>query len=133
LRLLLVEDEPFIALDLELMASEQGHQVVGVAADSSSALSLAAAHRPDAAFVDINLRDGRTGVEICRRLVAEHGLKAVFITGNAEQAPADLAGALALVEKPYTADLIDAVLGLLQASLSDREPPQGRPGLRLPA
>lgn len=132
MRLLLIEDEPFIALDLELIASAHGHEVVGVAADAAAALVLAEQFQPHAALVDINLRDGRTGVDVCRRLVAAHDLKAAFVTGNAEEAPDDLAGALALVEKPYSESLIAAALGLLERAVQGAAQDFLVPGMRLP-
>lgn len=113
MRLLLVEDEAFIAVDLELAVAAAGHEVAGVAVDTRQALEIAARERPDAALVDVNLADGRTGVALCRRLVQEYGLRAAFLTGNPEQVPEDRAGALALMEKPYSPERLSSVLSLL--------------------
>ena len=113
-RLLLVEDEPFIALDLEMLSTSAGHAVVGVADTFDTAVELAAAETPDAALVDINLRDGFSGVQVARALCGGRGLPVCFITGNAEQVPPDFAGALAVLEKPFTQEGVEEVLNILR-------------------
>jgi two-component system, response regulator PdtaR len=110
MRVLLVEDEPFIALDLELLVQAEGHEVVGVADAHDEAVSLAQAARPDAALIDVNLRDGLTGPAICRVLTSDYGVRSAFVTGNSEHLPPDRAGALAVVDKPFTPQEIAAVL-----------------------
>jgi CheY-like chemotaxis protein len=78
-RLLIVEDEPFIAMDLEAIAAARGHEVVGVAASLDEAFDQSRSFHPDAAFVDINLSDGFTGVDVARQLVRE-GVRVGFVT-----------------------------------------------------
>ena len=114
MRLLLVEDEPFIALDLQMLSTSAGHEVVGVADSLESALHLAAARHPDAALVDINLRDGLSGLRICEALSGGGRMAVGFVTGNAEQVPADFAGALAVLEKPFTQEGVQEILGVLR-------------------
>jgi CheY-like chemotaxis protein len=111
-RLLIVEDEPFIAMDLEMIAEARGHEVVGVASSMSEAVDRFADSHPEAAFVDINLSDGFTGVDVARRLALE-GVRVGFVTGNLEQAPEDLAGAAGAVEKPFSDESIAELLRVL--------------------
>ena len=80
---LIVEDEIFVALDLERILTDAGYGVVGIAADRESA--IAAASQCSFAFVDINLRDGPTGPEIAKRMAADFGVKVVFVTANPAQ------------------------------------------------
>lgn len=96
---LIVEDEIFVALDLERILTDAGYQVTGIAADRASA--LAAAPGAEFAFVDINLRDGPTGPEIGAALARDHGVKVVFVTANPGQIglPCD---ALGYVRKPFS-------------------------------
>ena len=115
MRLLLVEDEPFIALDLQMLSTSAGHEVVGVADTFDTALDLAMTQHPDAALVDINLRDGFTGFRISQALSGQ-GRIVGFVTGNAEQVPADFAGALAVLEKPFTQQGVEEILGVLQSA-----------------
>ncbi|HTI66185.1 MAG TPA: response regulator [Caulobacteraceae bacterium] len=116
MRLLLVEDEPFIALDLQLLSTAAGHEVVGVADCFDSALALAASAEPDAVLVDINLRDGFSGVRIARALTGRGQVAVGFVTGNAEQIPPDFAGALAVLEKPFTQAGVEEILDILQTA-----------------
>ncbi len=111
MKILLVEDEPFIALDLRSIVAALGHEVVGVADSLTLALQLAEATHPEAAFIDMNLRDGFTGLEVARQLAGRFGVRFGFVTGNAEQLYKDPSGAVAVVEKPFTdediADLLE--------------------------
>jgi len=125
LRLIVIEDEPFIALDLQTLAMAAGHEVLGVADSLIDAVDLASRRAPEAALVDLNLRDGMTGVEISRRL-ANSGVAVGFITGNAEEIPADFAGAVAVVEKPFTPDGVQELLDLLQSTVGGGAPPPQR-------
>ncbi len=127
MRLLLVEDEPFIALDLELLSTSAGHEVVGVADSLDTAIALARSAEPQAALVDINLRDGFSGVQVSQVLSREGGVCVAFITGNAEQIPPDFAGAVAVLEKPFTQAGVQEMLGLLQSACDGEAPSVGEP------
>ena len=123
MRLLIVEDEPFIAMDLEAIAAARGHEVVGVAASMDEAFDQSRSFHPDAAFVDINLSDGFTGVDVARQLARE-GVRVGFVTGNLEQAPPDFAGARGAVEKPFNDESIAELLRVLDPAT------EGTNGLR---
>ena len=125
MRLILVEDEPFIALDLEFLVKAAGHEVAGVAESLPRALELAARVHPEAALVDINLRDGLTGPEIARRLSGEQGVAVGFLTGNAAQVPTDFAGAIAVVDKPFNRQGVEEILGVLQQARAFGQPNAG--------
>jgi CheY-like chemotaxis protein len=102
LRILVVEDEILIALELESLLQDLGHDVVGIAASSKDALSLGRDLKPDLAFVDIHLSDGPSGVDVARHLSSEHGVTVLFMTANAKRIPEDFAGAWGVIAKPYT-------------------------------
>ena len=109
MRILLVEDEPLIAIDLEAILNRMGHEVVGVADTRDEAVRMAGDTKPDAALIDLKLRDGFTGLEIARRLKNELGLYCAFITGNSEQIAK---GEFVIVSKPFTAATIESALPL---------------------
>jgi CheY-like chemotaxis protein len=102
LRILVVEDEILIALELESLLQDLGHDVVGIAASSDDALALGRDLKPDLAFVDIHLADGPTGVDVARELASEHQVTVLFMTANAKRIPEDFAGAWGVIAKPYT-------------------------------
>jgi CheY-like chemotaxis protein len=107
-RVLIVEDELFIALDLEATVRAMGFAVAGLATSKDQALELAPA--ADIAFVDVNLSDGPTGPEIGRRLVEEYGVTVVFMTGNPEAVAGRLQGALGVVTKPAMQSAVERSL-----------------------
>ena len=101
LRIMIVEDEALLALELESEIEAPGHEVTGQAMSSKTAYELIDTDTPDFAFVDIQLLDGPTGVDIGRRL-SSRDIPFLFLTGNLKQIPEDFAGAIGAIEKPYT-------------------------------
>ena len=106
---LIIEDEIFVALDLERILTDAGYQVAGIAADSEQA--LAAAPGCAFAFVDINLRDGATGPQIAERIARDYGVKVVFVTANPSQIGAGV-DALGYIRKPFSDQAILAAAAL---------------------
>jgi CheY-like chemotaxis protein len=96
---LIVEDEIFVALDLERILMDAGYQVEAIAADSVTALE--AAPRCVFAFVDVNLRDGPTGPAIAARLAEDYGVKVVFVTANPGQINPP-SGGMGYIRKPFS-------------------------------
>ncbi len=115
-KVMLVEDEPFIALDLETIIAALGHDVVGVADCLTGALVLAEASKAEAAFIDVNLRDGFTGIDVACALRDRFGIRFGFVTGNPEQLPVDRCGALGVIEKPFSDADITSLLTCLSMS-----------------
>ncbi len=101
---LIVEDEIFVALDLERILTDAGYKVTAIAADRESALK--AADRCEIAFVDVNLRDGPSGPAIARAIARDHGVKVVFVTANPAQI--EDAPAVGFVRKPFSERAIRA-------------------------
>ena len=127
LRVLIVEDQALLALDLEMVVGDAGCRIVGAAMDQPGALAIAAQDPPDIALVDINLLDGQTGPLIARHLVETYGTAVVFLTANLEQIPEGFAGALGAVSKPFDEQTIHGVLTFAAGYLADRgftEPPR---------
>lgn len=93
LRVLIVEDEFLIALDLCATLKSFGHEVVGTAQDVTSCMREAEAHRPDIALMDIRLANGDTGIEASSRLFNELGVRCLFLSGNLDEATRDLLSA----------------------------------------
>lgn len=108
---LIVEDEIFVALDLERILVDAGYVVGAIAADRATALE--AAPGCQLAFVDVNLRDGATGPAIARDIVQRHGAKVVFVTANPSQID-DPDGALGYVRKPFSEEAIVAAAAAMR-------------------
>ncbi|MBX4940651.1 response regulator [Rhizobium binae] len=112
-RVLIVEDEFLIALDLGATVEGMGMQVAGLANDREQALRLAPS--ADIAFVDVNLADGPTGPELGRRLAQEHGIAVVFMTGNPETVADGVKGAVGVVQKPVMPSVVEQLVKYLAA------------------
>lgn len=118
LRVLIVEDETLIALDLEQEITDMGHEVIGLAEDFAGCREILDRDRPDVALMDIRLRGGDDGVEIARWLRERHDVPAIFISGNVDDDMRDaLKGIspLACVTKPVLGPLLDDALSKARA------------------
>ncbi len=104
-----------------MLSTSAGHEVVGVADSLDTALAMAKTFAPEAALVDINLRDGFTGVRISQALAGD--VRVGFVTGNAEQIPDDFAGAVAVLDKPFTQAGVEEMLGILQNACQGEDAP----------
>jgi DNA-binding NtrC family response regulator len=107
-RILIVEDDLMIALDLEDTLSELGFHVAGLASSHEHAIKLAP--DSDIAFVDVNLSDGASGPEIGRILAERFGISVVFMTGNAELVASGVPGTLGVVSKPVSSATVVEML-----------------------
>lgn len=99
-RVLIVEDEIFVATEIEHLVEEMGHDALPIASDQRSALRQAA--EADVALVDLNLRDGPTGAQIGKILAQTHGVTVVFMTANPSQLGEGVDGTLGVLSKPVT-------------------------------
>lgn len=113
LEVLVVEDQVLIAIHLQDLVEEAGHEVVAIAHDADSALAAAASHRPAIAIMDIRLAHGTSGVEVARQLFDGHGIRCLFISANIDDSVrrrvADLQP-LGFIGKPFlAAEVISAV------------------------
>jgi len=106
--ILIVEDEIFVALDIERVLSDCGYEVGGIAMDRDEALRLA--EGCTLALVDINLRDGRTGPQIAAELYDSHAIRSVFVTANPAQIGTPPMGALGYVCKPFDGNMLRSAI-----------------------
>lgn len=120
LRVMIVEDQALLAMELELVLADCGCDVVGCAMDRAGAFAIADRERPEMALVDVNLLDGMTGPQIAQRLVADHGAAVVFLTANPEQIPDGFSGALGAVSKPFDEQTIRGVVGFARQFILHR-------------
>lgn len=108
-RVLIVEDEILIALDLAYALEDMGHEVIATAADSREALAYAR-EGVDIALVDLNLRDGPTGPLLGETLARDCGATVIYLTANPGQVSRDSSGPVGILPKPFTDDALAATL-----------------------
>jgi len=111
-RILVVEDEPLIAMMLEDFLDMLGHEVAGAADCVGGALTAIDAGGLDAAILDVNLRDGETCWPVADRLV-ERGIPFVLATGDSGNAIAERHRSRPTLSKPFTMDGVKRALGSL--------------------
>ena len=124
-KILIVEDEMLVAIELENILEDLGHEPVGIATDLADAEDLF--DQPlDLALVDLNLRDGLTGPEIGKRLSAR-GVPVLFITANPRQLGDGVAGTIGVLTKPTdeatVRAAVDYALGVRRGDRSLSPPP----------
>lgn len=118
-RILIVEDEILVAMELEAILLDLGYGVVGIAPDLATARGYFG-QAIDLALVDLNLRDGLTGPEIGRTLSAQ-GVTVLFVTANPRQLGDGIAGTVGVITKPADDEMVKTCVAY---ALAHRE---GRP------
>jgi len=118
-KVLIVEDEIFVALEIEHIVEDAGLTVGAIAADRQAALD--AARHCDIALVDLNLRDGPTGPGIGVELASQFGIRVIYVTANPAQIGTASAAALGVITKPFRAHSIAETLHLAAAESPELE------------
>lgn len=122
MRILLVEDDPILALLAEIALEEDGHEIIGPAYDVAQALDLAAQAQIDLALVDINLNGHDEGVDLARAFYEQFGLHALFVSGQIEVAKANTGYALGLLSKPYSPDDLSRSVHIVRSLIKGELP-----------
>ena len=108
---LIIEDEPLIALDLQAVVEDLGHRVVDVARTHREALKSMEQHRPGLILADIQLADGSSGLEAVNEILESLEVPVIFITAYPERfltgAPPEPAF---LIAKPFGVEQLRAVI-----------------------
>jgi CheY-like chemotaxis protein len=82
MKVLIVEDDVYIALYLKQLVVDFGYEVCAIASTSAAAVGLAARLRPDIAIMDIRLVGGDSGLDVARELHTAFGMRCIFLSGN---------------------------------------------------
>lgn len=82
---LIIEDEPIIAMDIEELVLSCGHRVIGIAGTEAEAVELAEKHQPGLILADINLGAGGDGAAAVLRIMRHHYAPVIFVTAYPER------------------------------------------------
>jgi CheY-like chemotaxis protein len=109
---MIIEDEAFIAMDLENIVTGMGHRVTGIARTHARAVALGAKERPDLILADIKLADNSSGIDAVRDLLAALGdVPVIFITAFPDRL---LTGTRPeptfLISKPFTEEQVRSAI-----------------------
>ena len=108
---MIIEDEPIIALDIESLVVGMGHRVTGIADTHTSAVDLASKTKPDLILADIQLADGSSGIDAVEDILAKFFVPVVFITAFPERLlTGERPEPTFLVTKPFRPETVEAAI-----------------------
>ncbi|MCR4438169.1 MAG: response regulator [bacterium] len=119
-KILVVEDEQIVALDMKGMLQRLGYVVTGLAATGEQAIDKAGLTRPDLVLMDIKLRGDMDGVQAAQEIKARYGIPVIYLTANTDQETYERAmatGPAGYLQKPFELQVLAAALAkALQAT-----------------
>jgi DNA-binding NarL/FixJ family response regulator len=99
-RILIIEDEALVAMELRFVLEDLGYEVVGTAPDARTARALASRGGVELALVDIHLTDGATGVGLGQELGEDFGVTVLYMTANPGMVSHGIPGTMGVLTKP---------------------------------
>ncbi len=109
---LIIEDEPVIATDIEALVWELGHTVVDIAATRTEAVDAVARNVPGLVLADIQLADGSSGIDAVKDILARFDVPVIFITAFPERLlTGERPEPTFLITKPFQPETVKAAIG----------------------
>jgi DNA-directed RNA polymerase specialized sigma24 family protein len=109
--ILVIEDEPLIAMDIEEMVESLGHRVVGTARTRSEAAEIFKRTNPKMVLADIQLADGSSGIDAVNDILATSPIPVIFITAFPERLlTGERPEPAFLVTKPFNPEMVKALI-----------------------
>jgi CheY-like chemotaxis protein/DNA-directed RNA polymerase specialized sigma24 family protein len=109
---LIIEDEPVIAADIEALVRELGHDVIDIAATRREALDAIARKTPGLVLADIQLADGSSGIDAVKDILARYSVPVIFITAFPERLlTGERPEPTFLITKPFQPETVKAAIG----------------------
>ena len=119
--IMIIEDEPLIALDIEQMVEGAGHSVTGIARTHAEAIELFDKQKPGMILADIQLADGSSGIDAVNEILRSVTVPVIFITAFPERLlTGERPEPAFLVTKPFQPDMVKALIS--QAIFFDNRP-----------
>jgi CheY-like chemotaxis protein len=111
-QVLIIEDEPVIAADIEALVRELGHQVLDVAATRAEAVDAVARATPGLVLADIQLADGSSGIDAVKDILGRFDVPVIFITAFPERLlTGERPEPTFLITKPFQPETVKAAIG----------------------
>ncbi|MDO9336030.1 MAG: response regulator [Caulobacteraceae bacterium] len=109
---LIIEDEPVIAADIEALVRELGHNVIDIAATRTEALEAIAKKQPGLVLADIQLADGSSGIDAVKDILGMMNVPVIFITAFPERLlTGERPEPTFLITKPFQPETVKAAIG----------------------
>jgi DNA-directed RNA polymerase specialized sigma24 family protein/CheY-like chemotaxis protein len=111
-QVLIIEDEPIVALDLDRLVRDLGHRVAGVAATGAEAMAITRSQPLGLILADVRLADGSSGLDVTSEILRAFDVPVIFITAFPERLlTGDKPEPVFLVTKPYQDATLKALIG----------------------
>ena len=109
--IMIIEDEPLIAMDIEHLVSELGHQITGIARTHAEAVELFEKSKPKMVLADIQLADGSSGIDAVNDILKTADIPVIFITAYPEKLlTGERPEPTFLVTKPFNPEQVKALI-----------------------
>jgi DNA-directed RNA polymerase specialized sigma24 family protein len=109
--IMIIEDEPLIAMDIEDMVTGLGHRVTGIARTHAEAVDLYHRTSPRMVLADIQLADGSSGIDAVNEILKNSAIPVIFITAFPERLlTGEKPEPAFLVTKPFNPDMVKALI-----------------------
>ncbi|MEZ5818254.1 MAG: response regulator [Hyphomicrobiaceae bacterium] len=131
-RVLIIEDEALIAMDIEGIVTDMGHEVIGIARTRADAGALASQKKPGLVLADVQLADGSSGIDAVNDILQSINVPVIFITAYPERLlTGERAEPTFLISKPFRSEMVKAVISQalffdVKAGGPDRRPAKGK-------
>ena len=122
LRVLIVEDEAVVLMQVEMLLEEAGHIIVGTAMSAEEAVPLIDDLCPELVLLDLQLNDGSSGLDVARAVRDRGDVTIVFLTANSRMLTGDMEGAAAVIAKPFNEKMFSGSIAYLEQCMH-RPPP----------
>lgn len=110
-KVLIIEDEPIILMDLTSIVEGLGHEVVDTADTASDAVARAAEHEPDLILTDVQLADGSSGIDAIKTITEQITPPVIFITAYPDRLlTGDRPEPTYLISKPFQISAVEAAI-----------------------
>ncbi len=117
---LIIEDEPLIAMDLEALVTDLGHRATHISRTRTDAVAAVKEHKPGLVLADIHLADGSSGLDAVNEILAFCNVPVIFITAYPERLlTGEQPEPAFLITKPFRTEMVQAVIS--QALFFDRK------------
>jgi DNA-binding response OmpR family regulator len=123
MKILVVEEEPFVALAVVWELERAGHEVIGPVAHARDALAVCGHQKPELALIDIDEGYEHDGLELARRLQAQADIPSLYLTGDPQLARSNRDAALGAITKPFDPEDLVRGIEVFLARMNGEEPP----------
>lgn len=111
-RVLIIEDEPVVALDIEAIVADSGHETTGVARTRQEAIDMFRTSDVQLVLADIQLADGSSGIDAVNDILVESDVPVIFITAYPERLlTGERPEPTYLITKPFMPETVTATIG----------------------